>query len=80
MLGATNPMASTPGSIRGDYCVTMGRKICHGSDGPDSAAHEIGMFACHDKAVLPLLADALLCRLSSYLLDVHVQACCVSES
>jgi nucleoside-diphosphate kinase len=44
LLGETNPVASTPGSIRGDFCVEMGRNICHGSDGPESAAHEIGMW------------------------------------
>jgi len=41
MLGATNPADSLPGTIRGDLCVDVGRNICHGSDGPDSAAHEI---------------------------------------
>jgi len=32
MLGATNPLASAPGTIRGNYCVETGRNICHGSD------------------------------------------------
>lgn len=31
MLGATNPLASAPGSIRGDFCIQTGRNICHGS-------------------------------------------------
>ena len=30
--GATNPLASAPGTIRGDYAIDVGRNICHGSD------------------------------------------------
>jgi len=41
LLGATNPKDSLPGTIRGDLCVDVGRNICHGSDGPDSAKKEI---------------------------------------
>eukprot|EP00298_Acanthocystis_sp_HF-20_P029795 c8723_g1_i1.p1 GENE.c8723_g1_i1~~c8723_g1_i1.p1 ORF type:complete len:207 (+),score=96.43 c8723_g1_i1:32-652(+) len=41
MLGATDPQAAPAGSIRSDLCVTVGRNICHGSDGPESAKHEI---------------------------------------
>ena len=33
MLGATNPADSAPGTIRGDFCIQVGRNICHGSDG-----------------------------------------------
>lgn len=44
MLGETNPADSTPGSIRGDYCITIGRNICHGSDSTDSAEHEINFW------------------------------------
>ncbi|KAA0146065.1 hypothetical protein FNF29_08276 [Cafeteria roenbergensis] len=44
MLGTTNPRDSEPGSIRGDLCVITGRNIIHGSDGPDSAEHEINMW------------------------------------
>ena len=42
MLGATNPLASAPGTIRGSYCVQTGRNICHGSDSVESAQREIG--------------------------------------
>ena len=38
MLGANNPADSAPGTIRGDYCIQVGRNICHGSDAVDSAA------------------------------------------
>ncbi|GMT00177.1 hypothetical protein PENTCL1PPCAC_22351, partial [Pristionchus entomophagus] len=42
MLGATNPLASALGSIRGDFSIQTGRNICHGSDSVDSATREIG--------------------------------------
>lgn len=41
LLGATNPAQSEIGSIRGDMAQSVGRNICHGSDGPESAQHEI---------------------------------------
>ena len=44
MLGATNPLESDPGTIRGDFCIEVGRNICHGSDSPESAAHELKMW------------------------------------
>jgi len=44
MLGETNPAASAPGTIRGDYCIQVGRNICHGSDAVESANHEIGLW------------------------------------
>lgn len=43
MLGETQPLASKPGSIRGDYSIDLGRNICHGSDSPEAAAHELEM-------------------------------------
>ena len=44
MLGETNPRDSKPGTIRGDYCITVGRNIIHGSDAVESANHEIGLW------------------------------------
>lgn len=44
MLGQTNPLASLPGSIRGDFSIDIGRNICHGSDSVDSAKHEIALW------------------------------------
>ena len=44
MMGATKPLEATPGSIRADLAVEMGRNIVHGSDSPDSAAREIALF------------------------------------
>ena len=44
MLGETNPLNSKPGSIRGDYCIDMGKNICHGSDSVENAEKEIAMW------------------------------------
>lgn len=44
LVGATNPTESAPGTIRGDYAVTVGKNIIHGSDSPESAVREIGLF------------------------------------
>jgi len=41
MLGETNPAASAPGTIRGDFGIQVGRNICHGSDAVESANKEI---------------------------------------
>lgn len=44
MLGETNPLASAPGTIRGDYCIDLGRNICHGSDSVETAEREIALW------------------------------------
>merc|ERR1712079_569633 len=44
MLGETNPRDSKPGTIRGDYCIQVGRNVIHGSDSVESANHEIGLW------------------------------------
>ena len=44
MLGATKPFDSAPGTIRGDYCIDVGRNIIHGSDSVESANHEIALW------------------------------------
>lgn len=43
-IGATDPLAATPGSIRGDFGATVGRNLVHGSDGPRAAKREITLF------------------------------------
>lgn len=51
MLGQTNPLASLPGSIRGDFSIDIGRNICHGSDAVESAQNEIALwFKDHELA------------------------------
>merc|ERR1712007_98314 len=44
MLGETNPADSKPGTIRGDFCVQVGRNIMHGSDSVESAQKEIALW------------------------------------
>ncbi|KAI9812677.1 MAG: nucleoside diphosphate kinase [Phylliscum demangeonii] len=44
LLGATNPLASAPGTIRGDYAIDVGRNVCHGSDAVESAKKEIALW------------------------------------
>ncbi|MCA0983021.1 nucleoside-diphosphate kinase [Halobacillus yeomjeoni] len=44
MMGATKPAEAAPGTIRGDYGVIVGKNIIHGSDSPESAEREIGLF------------------------------------
>ena len=44
MMGATNPLDSAPGTIRGDLALELSENIVHGSDSPESAARELGLF------------------------------------
>jgi nucleoside-diphosphate kinase len=44
IIGATNPLNSEPGTIRGDYGVSIGRNLIHGSDAPETAQREIGLW------------------------------------
>ena len=44
LMGATNPLESAPGSVRGDFATVIGENIVHGSDSPESAEREIGLF------------------------------------
>jgi nucleoside-diphosphate kinase len=44
VIGATNPLESSPGSIRGDFAIETGTNLVHGSDSDESAAREIGLF------------------------------------
>lgn len=44
MLGETNPADSKPGTIRGDFCIQVGRNIIHGSDSVSSAQKEIDLW------------------------------------
>jgi nucleoside-diphosphate kinase len=44
VIGATDPLKSTTGSIRGDFAIEVGQNMVHGSDSPESAAREVGLF------------------------------------
>jgi nucleoside-diphosphate kinase len=43
-MGATNPADAGPGTIRGDLALSMPDNLVHGSDSPESAAREIGLW------------------------------------
>jgi nucleoside-diphosphate kinase len=44
VIGATNPLEATTGSIRGDFAIEVGKNLVHGSDAPESAARESALF------------------------------------
>ncbi|AVH65326.1 nucleoside diphosphate kinase [Nostoc sp. 'Peltigera membranacea cyanobiont' N6] len=44
IIGATNPLTSEPGTIRGDFGINIGRNLIHGSDAPETAKHEIALW------------------------------------
>ncbi|KAJ3310156.1 heme peroxidase [Boothiomyces sp. JEL0838] len=44
LLGETNPLNSAPGTIRGDFCIDVGKNLCHGSDAVESAQKEIALW------------------------------------
>jgi len=44
LIGATKPLESEPGTIRGDLAINIGRNIIHGSDGSETAAFEINLW------------------------------------
>lgn len=44
MMGATNPKDAAPGTIRGDFALTIDENVAHGSDAPATAEREIGIF------------------------------------
>jgi nucleoside-diphosphate kinase len=51
LLGATNPLASAPGTIRGDFAIDVGRNVCHGSDSVENAKKEIALWFKADELV-----------------------------
>ncbi|CAB4997749.1 unannotated protein [freshwater metagenome] len=44
MMGSTNPRDAAPGTIRGDLGLELTENLVHGSDSPESATREIGIF------------------------------------
>jgi nucleoside-diphosphate kinase len=44
LMGATNPAEAAPGTIRGDLALSMPDNLVHGSDSPESAHRELGLF------------------------------------
>ena len=52
MMGATNPQDAAPGTIRGDFALTIDENIIHGSDSQESARREIGIFFKEEEMVI----------------------------
>lgn len=44
IMGATDPKQADPGTIRGDLGLQVTHNLVHGSDSPESARREIGIF------------------------------------
>ena len=51
MDGATNPAEAAPGTIRGDLAMELGQNLIHASDGPETAATELGIWFRPDELV-----------------------------
>jgi nucleoside-diphosphate kinase len=50
-IGATNPADAEPGTIRGDFAMSMPDNLVHGSDSPESAEREIALWFSDDELV-----------------------------
>jgi len=50
-MGATNPVAAAPGTIRGDFGMEIGRNLVHGSDSPENGAKEVALFFSAEELV-----------------------------
>jgi len=44
IMGATNPVAADPGSLRGRFALEIGQNLIHGSDAPETARDEIDLY------------------------------------
>lgn len=51
IIGATNPLTSEPGTIRGDFGINIGRNLIHGSDAPETAQREISLWFKEEELV-----------------------------
>ncbi|KAJ3184027.1 Nucleoside diphosphate kinase 3 [Gaertneriomyces sp. JEL0708] len=58
IIGATNPLDAAPGTIRADYCISVGRNVIHGSDSFESAETEISLWFKKDEVNNWEFADA----------------------
>lgn len=65
LIGATNPLAAEPGTIRGDLAVEVGRNVVHGSDSPENGERETGEGTVVDRGARePLRPPSLSTRRS----------------
>lgn len=51
MMGATNPVDAAPGTIRGDFALSISHNVIHGSDSPVSAERELAIYFSSDELV-----------------------------
>jgi len=51
IIGATNPLSAEPGTIRGDFGVSIGRNLIHGSDAVETAQREISLWFSNEELV-----------------------------
>ncbi|MEN9215994.1 MAG: nucleoside-diphosphate kinase [Gloeomargarita sp. HHBFW_bins_162] len=51
LIGATNPLTAEPGTIRGDFGISIGRNLIHGSDAIETAQREIALWFTPDELV-----------------------------
>ncbi|MGA1263829.1 MAG: nucleoside-diphosphate kinase [Prochlorothrix sp.] len=51
IIGATNPLSAEPGTIRGDFGVSIGRNLIHGSDAVETAQREIALWFSNEELV-----------------------------
>lgn len=51
LMGATDPVKAAPGTIRGDFGLELTENVVHGSDSPESAAREIGLYFTTEELV-----------------------------
>lgn len=58
LMGKTNPFDADPGTVRGDFGLSVGMNLVHGSDSPTSAAREIPLFFTEAEILSYPLADA----------------------
>jgi hypothetical protein len=63
LIGATNPLESEPGTIRGDLAVQTGRNVVHGSDSPENGERETGARGPPVRPRAPLLPQGMVCSL-----------------
>lgn len=51
LMGATNPVTAAPGSLRGRFALEIGQNLVHGSDSPETAISEIGLYFQPDEVI-----------------------------
>ena len=49
MMGATNPLDAAPGTVRGDFGLSVLHNVVHSADSPESAEREIAIFFPEDR-------------------------------